>query len=216
MSANAKLARGWKIAIGAAFGFFGFMVIGVIGAINAPEQTNLQSTSTVSKAEVLGTKTEKPKAKAPVITKKTVTETESVPFTSTTTTSTSLPQGTQKVTTAGVNGVMTLTYEVTTKDGAQIDKKLLTQAVTTQPITQVTTIGTYVAPAPTPAPTPAPKPAVSATCDPNYSGACVPIASDVDCAGGSGNGPAYVQGPVRVIGSDIYGLDRDHNGIGCE
>lgn len=53
-------------------------------------------------------------------------------------------------------------------------------------------------------------------CDPNYSGACVPIASDVDCAGGSGNGPAYVQGPVTVIGNDIYGLDRDGNGTGCE
>lgn len=52
-------------------------------------------------------------------------------------------------------------------------------------------------------------------CDPNYT-PCVPIASDVDCAGGSGNGPAYVRGPVRVIGSDIYGLDRDGDGIGCE
>ena len=52
-------------------------------------------------------------------------------------------------------------------------------------------------------------------CDPNYSG-CVPIASDVDCAGGSGNGPAYVQGPVQVTGADIYDLDRDGNGIGCE
>lgn len=53
------------------------------------------------------------------------------------------------------------------------------------------------------------------SCDPNYD-PCVPIASDVDCAGGSGNGPAYVQGPVRVIGSDVYGLDRDGDGIGCE
>jgi hypothetical protein len=53
-------------------------------------------------------------------------------------------------------------------------------------------------------------------CDPNYAGACVPIASDVDCAGGSGNGPAYVAGPVRVIGRDIYDLDRDGDGIGCE
>ncbi len=44
-------------------------------------------------------------------------------------------------------------------------------------------------------------------CDPNYEGACVPIASDVDCAGGSGNGPAYVQGPLKVIGKDIYGLE---------
>ena len=55
----------------------------------------------------------------------------------------------------------------------------------------------------------------SSACDPNYSG-CVPIASDVDCAGGSGNGPAYVKGPVRVIGQDIYHLDRDGDGIGCE
>ena len=55
----------------------------------------------------------------------------------------------------------------------------------------------------------------STECDPNYSG-CVPIASDVDCAGGSGNGPAYVKGPVRVIGQDIYDLDRDGDGIGCE
>jgi hypothetical protein len=53
-------------------------------------------------------------------------------------------------------------------------------------------------------------------CDPNYTGACVPIASDVDCAKGSGNGPAYVNGPVRVVGRDIYGLDRDKDGIGCE
>jgi hypothetical protein len=53
-------------------------------------------------------------------------------------------------------------------------------------------------------------------CDPNYSGACVPIASDVDCAGGGGNGPAYVRGPVKVIGKDIYDLDRDGDGVGCE
>ena len=54
-------------------------------------------------------------------------------------------------------------------------------------------------------------------CDPNYSGACVPIASDVDCAGGSGNGPEYVQGPVFVVGLDIYGLDgNDNDGVGCE
>jgi hypothetical protein len=52
-------------------------------------------------------------------------------------------------------------------------------------------------------------------CDPNYSG-CVPVASDVDCVGGSGNGPAYVKGPVKVIGKDIYRLDRDGDGIACE
>jgi len=58
-------------------------------------------------------------------------------------------------------------------------------------------------------------PASAQECDPNYD-PCVPIDSDVDCAGGKGNGPSYVRGPVRVIGRDIYGLDRDNDGIGCE
>jgi hypothetical protein len=56
----------------------------------------------------------------------------------------------------------------------------------------------------------------SSECDPNYSDPCVPVASDVDCAGGSGNGPEYVEGPVTVDGDDIYELDRDGNGTGCE
>ncbi|WGW05054.1 hypothetical protein [Tropicibacter oceani] len=55
-----------------------------------------------------------------------------------------------------------------------------------------------------------------AACDGNYDWACVLVASDVDCAGGSGNGPAYVQGPVKVVGRDVYKLDRDKNGYGCE
>jgi hypothetical protein len=66
-----------------------------------------------------------------------------------------------------------------------------------------------------PAP-PAPPAAAPSNCDPNYSGACVPIAPDVDCAGGNGNGPAYVQGPVTVTGSDIYRLDSNNDGVGCE
>ncbi len=34
--------------------------------------------------------------------------------------------------------------------------------------------------------------------------------------GDTGNGPAYVYGPVYVVGYDIYGLDRDGDGVGCE
>ncbi|MFI1240726.1 hypothetical protein [Nocardia salmonicida] len=44
---------------------------------------------------------------------------------------------------------------------------------------------------------------------------CLPVVSDVDCEGGSGNGPVYT-GRVTVIGPDEYGLDRDGDGIGCE
>ena len=35
-------------------------------------------------------------------------------------------------------------------------------------------------------------------------------------AGGSGNGPKYVTGPVRVTGSDVYDLDRDGDGVACD
>lgn len=79
----------------------------------------------------------------------------------------------------------------------------------------------FEAPAPTSPPTtpttvfrpPPPQPAPS-NCNPNYSG-CVPNASDVDCAGGSGNGPAYT-GFTEVIGTDVYDLDADGDGFGCE
>jgi len=53
-------------------------------------------------------------------------------------------------------------------------------------------------------------------CHPSYSGACLrPDVSDYDCIGGSGNGPYYT-GRVRVIGPDVFGLDRDDDGWGCE
>jgi hypothetical protein len=45
---------------------------------------------------------------------------------------------------------------------------------------------------------------------------CVPIASDVDCKSGGGDGPAYIDYPVQVIGEDVYDLDREGTGIGCE
>ncbi|WP_210405405.1 excalibur calcium-binding domain-containing protein [Rhodophyticola sp. CCM32] len=62
-----------------------------------------------------------------------------------------------------------------------------------------------------------PDPAGAQSCHPSYQGACLPVnGPDVDCAGGSGNGPIYVRGPIRVVGSDPYRLDRDGDGIACE
>lgn len=46
-------------------------------------------------------------------------------------------------------------------------------------------------------------------CDPNYSGACVPLVSyDLDCAD--------IGGPVTVVGADPHGFDREGDGLGCE
>jgi resuscitation-promoting factor RpfB len=147
-----------------------------------------------------------PAAKTParVTTRKEVVEFKTIPFKKKTVTDGSLPKGEKTIRTAGVNGTRKLTYEVTYVNGVQTAKTLVRQEVSKQPRTQVTAVGTKVE-----------EESGSSGCDPNYSG-CVPIASDVDCSGGTGNGPAYVQGPVTVIGRDIYGLDRDGDGIGCE
>ena len=51
--------------------------------------------------------------------------------------------------------------------------------------------------------------AAAQDCHPSYEGECVPIANDAGCAAGSGNGPVYVSGPVRVVGDDEYRLDGD-------
>jgi hypothetical protein len=53
-------------------------------------------------------------------------------------------------------------------------------------------------------------------CHPSYRGACLdPRALDYDCLGGSGNGPKYT-GKVRVVGRDVFRLDADGDGWGCE
>jgi hypothetical protein len=64
---------------------------------------------------------------------------------------------------------------------------------------------------------PPPPTTPSRSCHPSYEGACLdPTASDYDCAGGSGNGPKYVQGPVKVRPPDPFDLDADNDGLGCE
>ena len=147
----------------------------------------------------------------------TVTEVVAIPFTKQTVEDGAAAKGNTVVRTAGRDGSKTVTWLVRTRGGTEVGRTVTGEQVTRQPVTEVTAVGTKAA-TPTPAAKPAPTPtsASSGKCDSNYSGGCVPVASDVDCAGGSGNGPAYVQGPVQVVGRDIYGLDADHDGIGCE
>jgi resuscitation-promoting factor RpfB len=208
-----RLSPGQKVAAGVLA-----LVIPCCGGLTAigalagdPQQTDATKTRTVARASSMtGRPTAAAQSSTPAspasttsppakIEKRQVVETQEVPFQSTTVNDATMPAGTQKTRTRGVPGLKTLTYEITLTDGAQTDKRLVSETVTRAAVTEVVVVGTK-----------------ESTCDPNYSGACVPIASDVDCAGGSGNGPAYVRGPVQVIGTDIYDLDRDGDGIGCE
>jgi hypothetical protein len=148
----------------------------------------------------------------PVITVEDLPVVEAVAFEVSHVDDAALASGSTTVGTAGVAGERTTVFRVTYTDGVETGREQVSSEVTRQPVTEVVRVGTYVA---RPPPPPAASAPVSGGCDPNYSG-CVPIASDVDCEGGSGNGPAYVRGPVTVIGSDIYGLDNDSDGVGCE
>ncbi|WP_144121727.1 G5 domain-containing protein [Catellatospora sichuanensis] len=135
-----------------------------------------------------------------MVEKRTATETKTIAHGVKRVNDSTLTKGKTRVKTQGVNGTKKFTYEVTATDGLETSRVLVREEITKQPVTEVILVGTK-------------KP----SCDPNYSGACVPIAFDVDCAGGSGDGPAYVEGPVYVIGNDHYRLDgNDNDGIGCE
>ncbi len=77
------------------------------------------------------------------------------------------------------------------------------------PTTRRVTPTTRKAPATTNAP--------ARNCDSAYPDVCLHDGiGDYDCAGGSGNGPNYVDGPIRVRPPDPFGLDADHDGEGCE
>lgn len=134
------------------------------------------------------------------VTRRTVTETASIGYATRLVEDASMAKGSEKIRTRGAKGVRTRTYEVTFNNGRQTGRKLLTSTVTRKPVARVIVVGTKS----------------SQQCDPNYGEGCVPVASDVDCAGGSGNGPAYVSGVVKVIGADVYDLDRDNDGFGCD
>ena len=141
-----------------------------------------------------------------------VQETTVIPFAAVSVDDDTLDVGTSAVSISGGNGEKVTTYLVKYIDGVEVSRAVAREETTVQPVDEVTSVGTRV-PEPVAAAEPAPE---SNGCDSNYADVCVPIASDVDCAGGSGNGPAYVDGPVRIVGVDVYDLDRDGDGIACD
>lgn len=148
----------------------------------------------------------------PVVVVSEQTVTSVLPFERTTVDDAALPSGQSLVSTAGVDGEKVSIFRVTTIDGVETERVLVSESVGRAPVAEVTSRGTYVAPPP---PAPVEAAAGGDGCDPNYADACVPIDSDVDCAGGKGNGPSYLDGVARVVGSDIYKLDGDGDGLAC-
>ncbi|MCU1407638.1 MAG: hypothetical protein JWQ43_3941 [Glaciihabitans sp.] len=168
--------------------------------------------STSATAAPTKTTTPTPTKKAPVVEVREEIVSATVDFVAVNVDDASAEIGSNRISTVGVAGVRESTFQVTITDGVETARTMVGEVVTTAPVDQVTSIGTK--PVAVAAPV-APPAATGSGCDPNYSG-CVPVASDVDCAGGTGNGPAYLTGTANVTGSDPYDLDRDNNGIACD
>jgi len=139
---------------------------------------------------------------------KTVRIKKSIPYSRDTEKTSALDKGVTVLDQEGQPGVRVRVIRITLKNGVEVARDLVDTFVKRQAVAQVKLVGTRVEPKPKPEP--------ESNCDPNYAGACVPIASDVDCAGGTGDGPEYVQGPVEVVGDDVYDLNRDDDNIACD
>jgi hypothetical protein len=115
----------------------------------------------------------------------------------------------------------TVRYQTTSRyrAGTVISQSLRTGAGVLPDSTITLVVAKAPPPPQTTAPPPLPPPptAPARNCDPSYPDVCLdPNASDYDCAGGSGNGPRYVEGPIQVRPPDPFGLDADGDGVGCE
>jgi len=104
---------------------------------------------------------------------------------------------------------------------SSVTAKVAGASVTPSPITDTPSPKPTASPAPitlppTEAPTPAPTAPPQAACHSSTRVlALIRMRATTTCAGGSGNGPYYT-GPVRVVGADVFDLDRDGDGNGCE
>lgn len=146
----------------------------------------------------------------PVVVVKQEAITEAVPFGSSQQEDWNLATGTTQVAIAGVAGTRTITYDVTYTDGVETARVEVSNIVTVEPIHEVVSVGMYTPPA-------AFAGGGDSDCNSNYADACVPNdPNDVDCAWGTGNGPSYFDGVARVVGNDVYDLDRDNDGYACE
>jgi hypothetical protein len=208
-----------RVAIGVTASAAAIILVtgGVTAALPRPVVTSAAQVDTSVAQPAAATSSPRPSAErtssptpTPTVVTTEVSVVTAVPFAKSTVEDGGIPLGESRVTTSGVDGESVAVFRVTTSGGVEVQRVLLRESQTRAPVTEVTSVGTYVAPPP-----PAADAAQSDGCDPNYADACVPIDSDVDCAGGKGNGPSYFDGVARVVGSDIYGLDGDEDGFAC-
>ena len=196
-----------------------FAAVTVLGlAAVAPPQTKTQvkKESATTNTEVKKVEQVQPVKQALTV-KEPLSINQEIPFTKSEINDGNVEAGSRVVRIVGVNGVKTQVYEVTKVDGVETSRNLVSDVITTPPVTEVTAIGTRV---PVKAPvtstsSSSPKTAssavagTSANCDPNYT-PCIRYVP-----GNTLNCPD-IQVRVRVIGIDHNNFDGNGDGVGCE
>ncbi len=174
----------------------GFVFFALAGCAEAPA---LEDASPSPAAAEQSSKPAKPVHKKVRVTKP-------IPFATRTIETSDLLEGERELQQAGQAGVRVRVVRVTSKRGKVIDRDLVRTFVAREPIERVVLVG-----------------------DPSRVSAgawwrlrpelCRRVCAGCQrrrLCGGSGDGPAYVDGPVQVVGDDIYDLNRDSDDIACD
>lgn len=114
--------------------------LAAIGAATQPSSSITDANR--ANATTADTSKTQPKIKQAVVEIKSVSTTEAVPFSSSTVSDSNLAQGFTEVRTTGVNGVRTITHDVTYTDGIETGRTETGNSVTTPPVNEVVAKGT--------------------------------------------------------------------------
>jgi len=195
------MTKGKKIIIGA----LAFFAIAGISGGSKPQDKATDKKPDIYAAPIVtvpDTKDSVQKAET-----KEVIDTEAVPYASSTVKDASLASGKTVTRSAGVNGVKTKVFSATFINGKELARQLKSESVTTDPVSEVIAVGTYVSAAPKAAYNP---PSSSeSSCDPNYSPCIRNTTGDALNCGD-------IRMRVNVKGIDHNSFDRDGDGVGCE
>lgn len=108
--------------------FFGIMCIGALASLQTTNETIISNTPTFR------------------IETKELQEKETIKYNTERRNDNTLIKGEESIITEGVDGEKTIIYEVKYKDGKEVIRNKLSEAITKEPINEVIAVGTYVAP----------------------------------------------------------------------
>lgn len=123
-----------------------------------------------------------------------IEEKVAIPHKSTTTKDSTLLKGETRITQVGADGEKTLKYDIQIKDGAEVSRKLISEVVTVQPVTEIKNIGTKTVVAPVTAPNGTYKNVDGNYVPRPYQAPSAPAGASAQCRDGSYSFSAHRQG----------------------